>query len=84
VGSVADLAAAVKKVEAGLAKVHHADGDVAMANAARTLRLETMIEARKVVDDTEAVVPANLWPLATYTDLLFLDMTNGGPTDALE
>jgi glutamine synthetase len=40
---------------------------------ARTLRLETMEEVRKVCDEAEGVVPAEYWTLATYKDLLFLD-----------
>ena len=32
-----------------------------------------MIKAREVCDEAEAMVPAHLWPLATYKELLFLD-----------
>lgn len=66
VGSVPELQAVVKAVEAGLAAVHHGADELAMAQAARVLRLETMTEGRKVVDAIEALVPANKWPLATY------------------
>lgn len=45
----------------------------AKANKARTLRLETMGAVRKHCDDAEAVVPAGLWTLATYKELLFMD-----------
>ena len=37
------------------------------------LRLETMEEIRKKCDAVEAMVPPQLWSLATYKDLLFLD-----------
>ena len=70
---VADLKAAAKKVAAGLAGVHGADDAAAAAKAARVLRLETMIEARKTVDAIEAICPAECWSLATYKELLFLD-----------
>ena len=40
---------------------------------ARSLRLETMADVRKVCDDFEAKVPAEHWTLATYDELLFLD-----------
>ena len=63
---VAPLLAAVKKVEAGVKGVHGADSPAEAATLARVLRLETMIEARKLVDSIEALVPANLWTLATY------------------
>ncbi len=33
--------------------------------------LRLMLELRKYVDDAEAIVPDDLWPLASYTDLLF-------------
>ena len=45
----------------------------AKAQLARVLRLETMIDIRAVVDAAEEVVPSNLWTLATYKELLFLD-----------
>ena len=45
------------------------------AHKSRTLRVETMIDVRKVTDDAEAVVPAHLWTLASYFELLFLDHT---------
>ena len=54
-------------------QVHHEDDVLKKATLARELRLETMEEARKVCDAAEATCPANLWPMATYRDLLFLD-----------
>jgi len=59
-----------------LAAIHHADNEVEKANLARALRLETMINVRKNCDDAEAVVPENLWTLATYKDLLFMDIAS--------
>jgi glutamine synthetase len=43
------------------------------ARLARKLRLETMIEIRAHVDAAEGLVPPNLWTLATYKELLFMD-----------
>ena len=37
------------------------------------LRLETMMEVRKLVDEAEAVCPASMWTIATYKELLFVD-----------
>ena len=48
--------------------------DEAAAAAARVLRLETMIEVRKRLDELEAVCPPEHWSLATYKELLFLDL----------
>jgi glutamine synthetase len=31
-----------------------------------------MAELRKVADELETIVPANLWPLPTYRELLFI------------
>ncbi|KAG8468248.1 hypothetical protein KFE25_013331 [Diacronema lutheri] len=83
VGSVGELKAVVASIEAGLSSIHHAADDVAKANAARALRLETMVDGRKVVDDVEGLVPASKWPVATYTELLFLDQTNGSASEEL-
>ena len=60
-------------------KIHdiHSEADeVAKANLARDLRLEYMIEVRDAVDAIEKVIPADLWTLATYSELLFLDQTS--------
>jgi glutamine synthetase len=45
----------------------------AQALQARVLRLETMEQVRGHVDAAESLVPAQLWTLATYKELLFLD-----------
>lgn len=67
------VAAAIKTVQDGLAKMHHEGDDFKKASLARVLRLETMISARAVIDAAEAECPAHLWPLATYKEMLFLD-----------
>jgi len=36
-----------------------------------------MEDARAVCDKMEAEVPAELWTIATYKDLLFLDVNQG-------
>jgi glutamine synthetase len=71
--------AAVEKelaaVKAGIQSVHDAESEYDKAKAARVLRLETMDSCRTACDTAEAIVPANLWTLATYQELLFLDAT---------
>ena len=74
---VAELKAAVAAVESGLAGVHAGADEFEKATAARVLRLETMEDARAVCDKVEAEVPAELWTLATYKELLFLDSNQG-------
>jgi glutamine synthetase len=73
VGSVKDLEGAATTLSSALKEIHNADSAKAKALLARKLRLETMIELRELIDNTEAIVPANLWPIATYKELLFLD-----------
>ena len=75
--STSDLESAVASVQAGLAKVHAGANELAKAEAARVLRLETMEAAREVCDKVEEDVPAELWTMATYKDLLFLDLNQG-------
>jgi len=72
----ADLEAGVAKVQAGVAEIHAGADEEAKATVARVLRLETMEDVRAICDKVEADVPADLWTLATYKDLLFLDATN--------
>ena len=57
--------------------MHAAGDEYSKATAARVLRLEVMEEARKACDAAEAVVPAEMWTLATYQELLFLDSNQG-------
>jgi glutamine synthetase len=71
------LEAACKKVSQGVAGLHGAADEYEKATLARVLRLETMEEARKVCDTIEETVPANLWTLATYKELLFFDSHQG-------
>jgi glutamine synthetase len=73
VGPLSDLQAAVPKLHAALKDIHHAGSPYEKAKLARILRLETMLGVREVCDAAEEVVPANLWSLATYKELLFLD-----------
>jgi glutamine synthetase len=61
------------KLKASLAGIHAATDNFESAKLCRVLRLETMIEVRKTVDEVEAECPANLWSYATYKELLFLD-----------
>jgi glutamine synthetase len=73
VGPLKELQDIVPKLKEALAQIHAADGSYEKAKLARTLRLETMVDYRAVCDAAEEVVPANLWTLATYKELLFLD-----------
>jgi glutamine synthetase len=73
VGPLSGLGAAVETLKKALADIHHTGDNIEKAHKCRKLRVETMIDIRKVCDDAEAVVPASLWTLATYKELLFMD-----------
>lgn len=70
---------AVETLKKALHEIHETEDPYEQAKLARVLRLETMIDIRKICDDAEAVVPAHLWTLATYKELLFLDSHTHGP-----
>lgn len=72
-GPVAELESAVATLKSAVAEIHAAGDAMSQAQLARTLRLETMIDIREICDSAEEVVPADLWTLATYKELLFLD-----------
>lgn len=74
VGPLSELQAAVQTLQTALTGLHHIEDLKKKAESARTLRLETMLSIRATCDAAEAIVPANLWTLATYKDLLFVDM----------
>jgi len=73
VGSEKELGKAVKTIESALSAIHATEEPYEKAKLARVLRLETMVELREVCDAAEALVPAEMWTLATYKELLFLD-----------
>ena len=73
----AELESAAASVSAGVSKIHGAADEFEKASVARVLRLETMEAARAVCDKAEEDVPADLWSIATYNELLFLDATHG-------
>jgi glutamine synthetase len=74
-GPLSELEGAVSTLKDAVAAIHAAESSGDKAELARVLRLETMVELREICDSAEAIVPAHLWTLATYHDLLFLDYT---------
>jgi len=70
VGPIAELYTQVQILQDAMASFH-AEGDAKKkAELARVIRMETMMTARVVCDNAESVVPADLWTLATYKELL--------------
>jgi glutamine synthetase len=84
VGPLSDLEAAVPILKTAMAAIHAAESCQGKAELARVLRLETMIDIRAVCDAAEEVVPSNLWTLATYKELLFLDQHTASEQDYFE
>lgn len=83
VGPLPELESAVATVKAALAEIHGAESSYEKAQLARVLRLETMVDIRAICDAAEEVVPANLWTLATYKELLFLDSHVNPPMEEI-
>eukprot|EP00929_Paragymnodinium_shiwhaense_P006353 TRINITY_DN1095_c0_g5_i2.p2 TRINITY_DN1095_c0_g5~~TRINITY_DN1095_c0_g5_i2.p2 ORF type:complete len:458 (+),score=127.24 TRINITY_DN1095_c0_g5_i2:56-1375(+) len=68
-----DCQAAVDVLKKAVAQIHAQEGSRKKAELARVLRLETMVKLREGVDAAEGEVPAEMWTLATYKELLFMD-----------
>lgn len=66
----------VKTLKDAVKAIHAEEDEVKRGTLARTLRLETMVEVRETVDELEGIVPHDLWTLATYRELLFMDQTH--------
>mmetsp|Transcript_8757 Transcript_8757/g.19635 ORF Transcript_8757/g.19635 Transcript_8757/m.19635 type:complete len:725 (+) Transcript_8757:115-2289(+) len=80
IGPLSDLEAAVGTLKGAMNEIHSAEDSYKAAQLSRVLRLETMIDIRAVCDAAEEICPANLWTLATYKELMFLDShTTAGP-----
>jgi len=63
----------VGRLHSAMSAIHGLSSIEEQARACRVLRLETMTEIRVDCDAVEALVPAEMWTLATYKELLFLD-----------
>ena len=73
-GPLKDLNLGVESLKKALATMHASSTIEDKAHLANYLRLTTMEEVRGTCDSAEAIIPADLWTLSTYTDLLFMDM----------
>ncbi len=63
-GLCAEMSDLLEKAVAGIAKVEAAEGTAA--------QIDAMNELRASVDALEAIVPADLWPLPSYSELLLV------------
>ncbi|CAE7497764.1 glnA3, partial [Symbiodinium microadriaticum] len=82
VGYVQELETAVKTLQSSWDEIHHTEDEGEKAAKARTLRLETMVDVRKVCDAAEAVCPADLWTLSSYKeDVLIIGNESANDSD---
>jgi glutamine synthetase len=63
-GICAEMSSLLEKAVAGIATLEAAEGTVA--------QIEAMNELRESIDALEALVPADLWPLPSYSELLLV------------
>ena len=72
-GPIPELLASVSTLKESLQALK-AEPDLATrAELSRELRLEIMVDVRKICDSAEAEVPEEKWLLATYKELLYID-----------
>merc|ERR1712048_1344686 len=76
IGPLAELICDTRTLRLAIASLHDAETSYDKAKLARTLRLKTMVDIREHCDLAESLVPNDLWSLATYKELLFLDSHN--------
>jgi len=67
----------VQNLQKDLHKMEEASSAYEKARVARVARLETMEAVRKVCDEAEMLVPPEMWPIASYESLMFLDYMQG-------
>ena len=70
VGLVGEFAASVDALEK--LSTHHDEQPLAHARYIKAKLRPAMAEVRRLADQLEQVIAAELWPLPTYRDLLFL------------
>ena len=67
----------VLKLQRELDKMDKATSAYEKAKVARIARLETMEAVRKICDEAEMLVPPDVWPIASYESMMFLDSMQG-------
>ena len=67
----------VLSLQKELDKMDEATSSYEKAKVARIARLETMEAVRKICDEAEMLVPPDVWPIASYESMMFLDQMQG-------
>ena len=71
-GLVSNLHKSIKKLEKALDAAGKKPDSGAKAEGCRDLVVPAMSEVRKAADELENIVAADLWPLPSYAEMLFL------------
>ncbi len=71
-GLISSLDEGVKKLEKDTGKAGEIAGVSKQAEYYREVVIEAMSKVRRAADELEAIVDAELWPLPTYAEMLFL------------
>jgi len=71
-GLISSLDEGVKKLEKDTGKAGEIAGASKQAEYYREVVIEAMSQVRRPADQLEAIVDAELWPLPTYAEMLFL------------
>ncbi|MHC4241262.1 MAG: glutamine synthetase III family protein [Planctomycetota bacterium] len=71
-GLISSLDESVKKLEKDTGKAGEIAGVSKQAEYYREVVIEAMSKVRRPADELEAIVDAELWPLPTYAEMLFL------------
>jgi len=70
---VQGLEDAVRMLTEALAEIHNTGDNTQRAALSRVVRLQTMTTVRVLCDEVEGLVPEEMWTIATYKELLFID-----------
>jgi glutamine synthetase len=71
-GLIDELQVGIVKLEEAVAKSADIEDVSKQARAYRDSVIPAMAEVRKAADSLEMIVDADLWPLPTYAEMLFL------------
>ena len=71
-GLISELDDATKKLEKAVGQASSIDDYSKKAQCCRDVVVEAMCTVRQAADELETIVDADLWPLPTYAEMLFL------------
>ena len=69
---ITDLSAGIENLEAAVAKSGAIEDCAGQAAAFRNIMVGPMEKVREAADRLELIVDADIWPLPTYAEMLFI------------